>query len=82
MHQIYFKHKIHKFWLAHLFLWNTKHIILTMYDYSTNLEKNVHILVSVVGIGVGGQHGGSQQNKTQRQAANEMFEVFSERKEG
>ena len=53
-----------------------------VYDYSTNLEKNVHILVSVVGIGVGGKHGGSQQNKTQRQAANEMFEVFSETKEG
>ena len=45
------------------------------YDYSTNLEKNGHILVSVAGIGVGGKHGGSQQNKTQRQAANER-EMF------
>ena len=39
------------------------------YDHSTNLESG-HILVSVVGIGVGGQHGGSQQNNTESQAEN------------
>ena len=60
-------------------MWNRKHIIPTM--IILQILKAV-ILVSVVGIGVGGKDGGSQQNNTQRQAANEMFEVFSETKEG